>query len=78
MSVFAIPGESKHNTESASFEVIRSKGAFGDVSVSWNISADNGADPSLDVSPVSGQVTFSAGDRSEFITIDSLPDSVGV
>lgn len=75
-SVFANPDESKLNTESASFEVFRDKGTFGVVSVFWNITADNGANPSLDVSPVSGVVNFLAGDSSKFIIIHSLPDTV--
>lgn len=78
MSVFVNPDESKHNTESASFEVFRDRGTFGVVTVFWNITADNGADPSLDLSPVSGKVTFSAGVSAEFITIQSLPDNVSV
>ena len=78
LSVFANPDESKLNTESASFEVFRDKGTFGTVSVFWNITADNGANPSVDVSPVSGMVTFSAGDRSKFIIIRSLPDAVSI
>ena len=76
LSVFLNPDESNVNTESASFEVFRDKGTFGAVSVFWNITADNNADPSLDISPVSGMVSFSAGDSSEFLIIRSLPDSV--
>lgn len=76
--VFANPDESKLNTESASFEVFRDKGTFGVVSVFWNITGDNGADPSPDVSPVSGKVTFLAGDSSKFIIIHSVPDSVSI
>ena len=68
--------ESETNTESARFEVFRNKGTFGVVSVSWNITASNGGDPASDVSPVSGHVTFSAGENSKFITIESLPDNV--
>ena len=78
LSVFANPGESKLSTESASFEVFRDKGTFGAVSVFWNITADSGADPSLDISPVSGVVNFLAGDRSKFIIIRSLPDTVSI
>ena len=68
--------ESETNTESARFEVFRNKGTFGVISVSWNITASNGGDPASDVSPVSGHVTFSAGENSKFITIESLPDNV--
>ena len=78
LSVFVNPDESKLNTESASFEVFRDKGTFGTVSVFWNITADNGANPSVDVSPVSGMVTFLAGDSSKFIIIRSLPDAVSI
>lgn len=78
LSVFLNPDESSLNTESASFEVFRDKGTFGAVSVFWNITADNNADPSLDISPVSGMVSFSAGDSSEFLIIRSLPDSVSI
>ena len=75
---FANPDESKINTESASFEVFRDKGTFGAVSVFWNITADNGANPSLDISPVSGVVNFLAGDSSKFLVIRSLPDTVSI
>ena len=68
--------ESKDNTESARFEVSRDKGTFGVVLVSWNITANNGGNPASDVSPVSGQVTFSAGENSKFITIESRLDNV--
>ena len=78
MSVFANADESKHNTESASFEVFRDRGTNGVVTVSWNITADSGADPSLDVSPASGEVTFSDKESSKFITVQSLPDNVSV
>ena len=46
------------------------------MTVAWNVTADNGANPALDVSPISGQVTFSAGETSKNIIIDSLPDMV--
>jgi len=78
LSVFLNPDESNLNTESASFEVFRDKGTFGAVSVFWNITAGNNADPSLDISPVSGMVSFSAGDSSKFLIIRSLPDSVSI
>jgi len=73
-----LPDESKLITESASFEVFRDKGTFSSVSVFWNITSDNGADPSLDVFPVSGMVTFLAGDSSKFIIISSLQDTVSI
>ena len=76
MFVVSNLGESKGNTETAQFEVFRARGTFGVVSVSWNVTANNGADPAVDVSPVSGQVTFLAGENSKFITIESLPDNV--
>ena len=62
----------------ASFEVFREKGAFGTVHVSWNLTADSRGDPSLDVTPVSGRVTFSPGDTSKYITISSVPDMVSI
>ena len=71
-----IIGESKLSTESASFEVFREKGTFGRVSVFWNVTSSSGANPALDVSPVSGFVTFSPSERSTFINITSLPDKV--
>lgn len=71
-----IIGESKLSTESASFEVYREKGTFGRVSVLWNVTSSSGANPALDVSPVSGHVTFSPSERSTFINITSLPDKV--
>jgi len=46
------------------------------VTVTWNVTADNGANTGLDVSPISGQVTFSEGETSKNIIIDSLPDMV--
>ena len=75
---FVLTAESKYSMERASFEVYRARGTFGQVTVAWNITADNGANPALDVTPVFGQVTFSAGETSKNITIDSLPDMVSV
>ncbi|PFX17387.1 G-protein coupled receptor 98 [Stylophora pistillata] len=75
-SLIEIIDESKDNTESARFEVSRDKGTFGVVLVSWNITANNGGNPASDVSPVSGQVTFSAGENSKFITIESRLDNI--
>ena len=46
------------------------------MTVTWNVTADNGANTALDVSPISGQVTFSEGETSKNIIIDSLPDMV--
>ena len=74
----AILGESKYGAESAIFEVFRDKGTNGEVAVFWNVTANSGADPALDVSPVSGKLTFSAGANSTLIIIRSLPDKVSV
>jgi len=74
----AILGESKYGAESASFEVFRDKGTNGEVAVFWNATANSGADPTLDVSPVSGKLTFSPGANSTLIIIRSLPDKVSV
>ena len=73
-----LTGESKHSTDSANFELFRDRGTFGVVSVAWNITANSGDDPAIDVSPVYGQVTFLGGESSKFITIYSLPDGVSV
>ena len=73
---FVLTAESKYSMERASFEVYRARGTFGHVTVAWNVTADNGANTALDVSPISGQVTFSEGETSKNIIIDSLPDMV--
>ena len=73
---FVLTAESKYSMERASFEVYRARGTFGHVTVAWNVTAYNGANTALDVSPISGQVTFSEGETSKNIIIDSLPDMV--
>ena len=73
---FVLTAESKYSTERASFEVYRARGTFGEVTVTWNVTAGNSANTALDVSPISGQVTFSEGETSKNIIIDSLPDMV--
>ncbi|KAM9694992.1 adhesion G-protein coupled receptor V1 [Trichechus inunguis] len=65
--------ESKEDdTYSAVYDVIRNRGNFGDVSVSWVVSPDF----TQDVFPVQGTVFFGDQEFSKNITICSLPDEI--
>ncbi|XP_027630761.1 adhesion G-protein coupled receptor V1 [Tupaia chinensis] len=57
---------------SAAFGVIRNRGNFGDVSVSWMVSPDF----TQDVFPVQGSIFFGDQEFSKNITIYSLPDEI--
>ncbi|ELW52331.1 G-protein coupled receptor 98 [Tupaia chinensis] len=59
---------------SAAFGVIRNRGNFGDVSVSWMVSPDF----TQDVFPVQGSIFFGDQEFSKNITIYSLPDEYTV
>lgn len=58
----------------AVYPVVRNKGHFGEVSVSWVL------DPPLsgDVSPLQGELTFRAEERLKNITLLAAPDEVGL
>lgn len=58
----------------AVYDIIRNRGNFGDVSVSWVVSPDF----TEDVFPVQGIVFFGDQEFSKNITIYSLPDEVNV
>ncbi|XP_016865453.1 adhesion G-protein coupled receptor V1 isoform X3 [Homo sapiens] len=57
---------------SAVYDVVRNRGNFGDVSVSWVVSPDF----TQDVFPVQGTVVFGDQEFSKNITIYSLPDEI--
>lgn len=58
----------------AVYGVIRTRGNFGDVSVSWMVSPDF----TQDVFPVQGTVAFGDQESSKTITVYSLADEVSV
>lgn len=60
------------------FTVYRTGGTFGTVSIDWEIVRDDGRFESvdLDISPVSGTVTFADGDRERPIILDILQDEI--
>ncbi|XP_045053798.2 adhesion G-protein coupled receptor V1 [Desmodus rotundus] len=60
------------DTYSAVYGIIRNRGNFGDVSVSWVVSPDF----TQDVFPVQGTVFFGDQEFSKNITIYSLPDEI--
>ncbi|XP_075398780.1 adhesion G-protein coupled receptor V1 [Tenrec ecaudatus] len=65
--------ESKgEDTHSAVYDLIRNRGTFGDVSVSWVVTPDS----TQDVFPVQGTVVFGDQEFSNNITIYSLPDEI--
>nr|XP_011757031.1 G-protein coupled receptor 98 isoform X6 [Macaca nemestrina] len=57
---------------SAVYDVVRNRGNFGDVSVSWLVSPDF----TQDVFPVQGTIVFGDQEFSKNITIYSLPDEI--
>ena len=60
------------NMPTVVYPIIRNKGSFGEVSVSWFI------EPALtgDVSPTEGSITFMEGEFLKNLSIFSLPDEV--
>ncbi|KAK2837424.1 hypothetical protein Q5P01_014636 [Channa striata] len=65
--------ESKGNTvHQAVYPVVRNKGNFGEVSVSWALEPAQ----SKDVSPLQGNVTFKEGEHLKNLTLFSLPDEL--
>ncbi|KAM6148616.1 adhesion G-protein coupled receptor V1 [Erethizon dorsatum] len=60
------------NIYSAVYGVIRNRGGFGDVSVSWVVSPDF----TQDVFPVQGTIFFGDQEFSKNITVYSLPDEI--
>ncbi|XP_045141134.1 adhesion G-protein coupled receptor V1 [Echinops telfairi] len=65
--------ESKdEDTHSAVYDLIRNRGTFGDISVSWVVTPDF----TQDVFPVQGTVFFGDQEFSNNITIYSLPDEI--
>ncbi|XP_061673206.1 adhesion G-protein coupled receptor V1 isoform X2 [Syngnathoides biaculeatus] len=70
----ALPiSESKGNeTFQATYFVQRSRGLFGEVSVSWILEPAS----SEDVSPVQGNITFKEGDSLKNLILLSLPDEI--
>ncbi|KAK1176563.1 adhesion G-protein coupled receptor V1-like [Acipenser oxyrinchus oxyrinchus] len=57
---------------SASYTVVRNRGTFGDVSVSWSLDTPF----SEDVHPVHGTLSFTQDEFSKNITLTALPDEV--
>lgn len=57
---------------SAVYPVVRNRGHFGEVSVSWVL------EPALsgDVSPLQGNITFKEGEYLKNLTLFSVPDEV--
>ena len=57
---------------SAVYPVVRNRGHFGEVSVSWVL------EPALsgDVSPLQGNITFMEGEFLKNLTLFSVPDEV--
>ena len=49
---------------------MREAGAFGTVEVNWEVS-----NPSTDLSPISGSLVFSEGQRNDSFEISALPDN---
>uniref|UniRef100_A0A8D3DRH1 Adhesion G-protein coupled receptor V1 n=1 Tax=Scophthalmus maximus TaxID=52904 RepID=A0A8D3DRH1_SCOMX len=65
--------ESKENdTHRAVYPVVRNRGHFGEVSVSWVL------EPALsgDVSPLQGSITFEDGAYLKNLTLSSVPDEI--
>ncbi|XP_028269622.1 adhesion G-protein coupled receptor V1 [Parambassis ranga] len=65
--------ESKGNTtHQAVYPVVRNRGHFGEVSVSWVL------EPALsgDVSPLQGNITFKEGEYLRNLTVFSVPDEI--
>ncbi|TKS78901.1 G-protein coupled receptor 98 [Collichthys lucidus] len=56
----------------AVYPVVRNRGHFGEVSVSWVLDPDM----SGDVSPVQGNITFREGEYLKNLTLFSLPDEI--
>lgn len=56
----------------AVYPIVRKRGLFGEVSVSWVV------EPSLsgDVSPIQGTITFKDGEYLQNLTLFSVPDEV--
>lgn len=56
----------------AVYPVLRNRGRFGEVTVSWFL------EPSLsgDVSPVQGNITFEEGEYMKNLSLFSVPDEV--
>ncbi|KAG7490788.1 G-protein coupled receptor 98 [Solea senegalensis] len=65
--------ESKGNeTHWAVYPVMRNRGHFGEVSVSWVLESE----PSGDVSPLQGSITFEEGEYLKNLTVFSVPDEI--
>ncbi|KAE8292326.1 hypothetical protein D5F01_LYC09693 [Larimichthys crocea] len=56
----------------AVYPVVRNRGHFGEVSVSWVLDPDM----SGDVSPIQGNITFREGEYLKNLTLFSLPDEI--
>ncbi|XP_057687080.1 adhesion G-protein coupled receptor V1 isoform X4 [Corythoichthys intestinalis] len=68
-----VMSESKGNeTYQVTYSVERSRGLFGEVSVSWTLEPA----ASGDVSPIRGNITFKEGEFLKNITLQSLPDEI--
>ncbi|KAJ8006188.1 hypothetical protein DPEC_G00125640 [Dallia pectoralis] len=57
---------------SAAYPVVRNRGGFGEVSVSWVLEPN----VSADVSPVQGYVAFAEGEYLKNLTLFSVPDEI--
>ncbi|KAI5088303.1 G-protein coupled receptor 98 isoform X2, partial [Silurus meridionalis] len=70
--MFSINESKEMDIHSASYPIVRGRGRFGNVSVLWNL------EPTFsgDVTPVQGEVVFTAGEYLKNITIFSKPDEV--
>ena len=55
---------------------MRGGGSVGISEIKWNVSANNGQDPSLDIQPSGGSLFFSSGIIIKTISLSVLADSV--
>ncbi|XP_075693474.1 adhesion G-protein coupled receptor V1 [Rhinoderma darwinii] len=76
---FTSPGIVRNINESkrndiyyAAFEVMRRRGSFGNINVTWTVSPDS----SSDVYPAHGVLHFKDGETMKTITISSSPDEI--
>ena len=70
MSIVAAEPSTLHLT------LVRSRGLFGSVSVTFNVNFDSNGASATDVAPDSGIVTFAEGQRTAVLTLDIVPDGL--
>ncbi|XP_030633613.1 adhesion G-protein coupled receptor V1 [Chanos chanos] len=69
---FSINESKGMESHSASYPIVRSRGGFGNVSVSWVIEPTH----SGDVTPVQGEIVFAEGEFLKNLTLFSVPDEI--